>query len=301
MTPLDEAPGGGEVTLGVKFSDRCERVSLDDVVVLKPVAPRVLESKKYKQIVASIAAIGLVEPLVVFPTAEGRYQLIDGHLRVLALRKLGIPHADCLLGTDDDTYSYNKQVNRLGPVQDHHMIAEAEARGVARERISSALGLSSQTVSRKVRLLEGVDPEAAKALGDVHCPALTFKAMKKMRPERQREVAEIMVKQGNVSSPFAEALVAASMPHQLVPSKVRQHNHAGAVRSIAHVERELATLQNNVKSIEKTFGTELLQFTAIKGYIGTLLNNAEVVKWLGKHRSHYLKEFHRICDLTALS
>ena len=59
------------------------------------------------------------------PKQAGFYFLLDGHLRIEALKDLGAQYADCLVATDDDTYSYNKRINRLSAVQDHKMIFQA--------------------------------------------------------------------------------------------------------------------------------------------------------------------------------
>ena len=65
--------------------------------------------------------------------AAGAYFLLDGHLRIEALKELGIEEVECLIATDDDTYTYNKRVNRFPPIQEHRMIARAMDRGVAAE------------------------------------------------------------------------------------------------------------------------------------------------------------------------
>ena len=51
----------------------------------------VKQAMRYKRIVASIAEVGIVEPLVVARRQEdtGPYMLVDGHLRHAALLDLG--------------------------------------------------------------------------------------------------------------------------------------------------------------------------------------------------------------------
>lgn len=52
----------------------------------------------------SIKDNGLLEPLLVRPTEEGRYELISGHRRKLALELLGYKEAECYVEelTDDE-------------------------------------------------------------------------------------------------------------------------------------------------------------------------------------------------------
>jgi len=83
--------------------------------MLKPVSDKVLQTQKYQQIVASIREIDIIEPPVVNrdPDGEGRYFLLDGHLRIAALKSLGGHEVLCLMVRDDEAFTYNKHVNRI--------------------------------------------------------------------------------------------------------------------------------------------------------------------------------------------
>ena len=71
----------------------------------------------------------------------GKYLLLDGHMRHHALKELGEAEADCLISTQDESYTYNARVNRLNPIQEHKMIMRAVKTGVQPERIAAALNL----------------------------------------------------------------------------------------------------------------------------------------------------------------
>jgi ParB-like chromosome segregation protein Spo0J len=121
------------------------------------------------------------------PKHQGRYFLLDGHLRVEVLKDLGIAEVECLVATDDETYTYNKRINRLPPIQEHRMIQRAIDRGVPKERIAEALGLDVQTVRRRTCMLEGICANAAEILKDTPCPAGTFDVLRRMAAMRQVE------------------------------------------------------------------------------------------------------------------
>ena len=110
----------------IKFAFEAETIQLaiKQLVPLKTLRAGTKGSKKYEQIVRSVRAIGLVEAPVVArdPVHPDRFFLLDGHLRIEALKDIGIDRVECLISTDDETYSYNKRVNRLVPVQEHRMI-----------------------------------------------------------------------------------------------------------------------------------------------------------------------------------
>ncbi|HZR34781.1 MAG TPA: plasmid partitioning protein RepB C-terminal domain-containing protein [Nevskia sp.] len=294
--------GGDRPGLKSAFLRDCARVLVDDLLPLKKVQPIVKNSQKYQQILASVRAVGLVEPPAVSPVARqaGKYFILDGHLRVEALKDLGIREVNCMVATDDDTYTYNKRVNRLSPVQDHKMIVRAVERGVSTERIAETLGLSPLTIQHRFRLLNGICPDAVALLADKPCPAKNFDVLRRMKPIRQIEAAELMVCQNNFTGAFALAILSATPPDQLVPDPKGGGNETGSVESMARMERELAALQAQNHAVEDTYGPDVLHLTVVKGYLASLLSRAAIVRWLAKHRPEYLREFQNIAELTEL-
>ena len=84
------------------------QVPLDQLLPSKKVQDGIIGSRKYKQLVSSIQEIGLIEPLSVIQPdpAKPEFLLLDGHLRALVLKTLGLDVAPCLLARDDESYSY---------------------------------------------------------------------------------------------------------------------------------------------------------------------------------------------------
>lgn len=284
------------------FLSECVRVRVANILPLKVSRPSVKESHKYQQILASIQDVGLVEPPAVTPVPgrNGYYFLLDGHLRIEALKDLGELEVDCLVATNDDTYSYNKRTNRLSAVQSNKMIVRAMESGVSAERLGKALGLSPQTIKQKFRLLNGVCEEAIALLGDTNCPANVFNLLRQMKPLRQIEAAELMLGNKNFSVMLAKALLAATPSDQLAIQRKIQPEQQVSPESIARLERELAALQMQIKIVEDDYGPDVLHLTVIKGYLTKLLANAAVVRWLARHQPEYLKEFQSIAELTEL-
>ena len=234
-------------------------LGLDRIIPLKTIRSGTKEGKKYAQIVSSARIIGLVEPPTVISDQKhsGFYFLLDGHLRIEALRELGINEVECLVSTDDEAYTYNKRLNRLAAVQEHRMITRAVERGVPAGRIAEALGLDVVTIHRRFRMLDGICAEAVELLKDTPCPLKVFDLLRQMAPTRQVEAAELMIGQNNFSSMFAKALLIATPEKQVVDPRKRKPSGANAVTSeqIARMERELVNLQSQVKSIEDSYGT----------------------------------------------
>lgn len=278
-------------------------VPITSIVPLKPMRPTTKDSQKYRQIMASIRAIGLVECPVVTPAPkkEDMYYLLDGLLRVEAIKDLGWNEVECLISTDDEAYTYNKRISRLSSVQEHKMIVRAIERGVSEELIAEALGIEVGSVRRRFRLLDGVCQEAADLLADKPCAMLIFDLLKQMKPLRQMEAAELMVGQKNFSSPFAKAILAATPEDQLVQTHAKPNERDISREQIARLERELEAAQSRTKYVEETYGEDNLQLTIAKTYLAKLLRNGRITRWLRGHRPEFLTEFQDIAEITTLA
>lgn len=284
------------------FEAQCMRLPIDSLVALKTFRPEVRRTKKYQQILASIRSLKrLVEPIAVTPSASkpGSYLINDGVVRVECLKDLGIAEVDCLVSEQADTYSYNARVNRLAPAQDHKMILRAIKRGVPAERIAETLGLKPSTIRQHFRLLDGICPEAVERLAHLQVPAGSFGHLKRMTPLRQIEAAELMVSQNNFSMKFAAAILGATQPDELVESNVKRVAKASTPAAMARLERELIHLQGQARSMQDTYGPDLLALTVIAGYVDALLAKPGVANWLARNRPDYLKEFVKITDRTG--
>lgn len=80
------------------------KLELWDIVPFKDHPFKVERDESFKKLLESIKDNGLLEPLLVRPTEEGRYELISGHRRKLALELLGYKEAECYVEelTDDE-------------------------------------------------------------------------------------------------------------------------------------------------------------------------------------------------------
>lgn len=296
--------GGIRPRVKLAFERESVVVAVGNLVPLKMLRSGTKDTKKYSQIVRSIRAIGLVEPPVVTPNPHesGTYFLLDGQLRIEALKDLGITEVECIISTDDETYTYNKKVNRIVPVQEHRMIMRAVERGVSEAQIAEALGWDITSVRRRSHMLNGICGDATELLKDSPCAMVVFDMLRKMVPLRQVEAAELMLGQNNFSAGFARALVAATPENQLAERRTAKSNGSTTVTSeqIARMERELVNLQSQIKSFEETYGVDNLHLTVAKGYVGKLLASARVVRWLSQHRHEYLSELQAIAEIQSI-
>jgi ParB-like chromosome segregation protein Spo0J len=169
-------------------------VQLGNILPLRKVDPGIKTTVKYKCIEASVMELGLIEPLIVFPQPgnTGLYLLLDGHIRHLAVKSLGHETAKCLIALDDESFTYNHKVSRLSAIQGHFMILRAIKNGVSEERIARSLNVDLSTIRKKRDLLQGICTEAVQLLKDRRATDGVFRELRKVKPMRQIEIAELM-------------------------------------------------------------------------------------------------------------
>jgi ParB-like chromosome segregation protein Spo0J len=285
------------------FEETKIRIAITQIQPLKLVSAAIKKTPKYAQIAASIREVGIVEPPVVARdhSDPGKYLLLDGHLRIDVLKDMGQTDVICLVSTDDEAFTYNKRVNRLALIQEHRMILKAVERGVPEERIAKALNVDVHNIARKRRLLEGICPEVADILKDKHLGINAFTELRKMAPLRQIEAAELMVAMNKYTLSYAKSLLAATPQAQLVETDKPKHVRGLSDEQVAIMERESVSLEREFRIAEKSYGTDHLDLVLTNGYLGKLLGNARVVRYLAQHHRDILTEFQKLAAIETVA
>ncbi|MCK0530367.1 plasmid partitioning protein RepB C-terminal domain-containing protein [Sphingobium agri] len=280
------------------FEEATLRINISGILPLREVSAQVKKSVKYGQIAASIKEVGIIEPPVVIRdrNAPDQYHLLDGHLRIEILREQGVAEVVCLIATEDEAFTYNKRVSRIAIIQEHKMILNAVQKGVPEERLARALNVNISNIRAKRNLLSGICPEAADLLRDKHVPLAAFTELRKMKPLRQIEAAELMIAMNRYSTGYAKSLVAATPEDQLIAGR-RKIIKGLTTEQIALMERESASLDREFKVVEQTYGADHLDLVLATGYVNRLLSNARVVRYLAQRHPEILEEFQRIVDI----
>ena len=290
----------GRVQIG--FEGQTFETGLDKLLPTRSVRPEFRKTRKFAQIRSSIREIGLIEPLIVTPPdpASGLHMLLDGHLRLLAMRELGLAAVTCLVSCDDEGYTYNKRVNRLATVQEHYMILRALERGVPEERLAKALDINVASLRRKRDLLDGICPEVEEMLKDRNFSGDVMRQLKKMKPQRQIECADLMCSMNNFSVNYAGALLAATPPDQLVEASQPKRFRGLAAAEISRMEKEMSLVQSRFKLIEQSYGNDVLDMVLARGFLNKLLTNKAVASYLQRRQPDLVDEFRNIVKITSL-
>lgn len=297
MTALHRAQ---PVVLG--FEQSSVRVPIDAIRPLREVSGRTRRSAKYRQIAASIAEVGIVEPPAVIRDARDRdlYHLLDGHVRVAILREQGETEVTCLIAVDDEAFTYNKRISRVATIQEHKMILKAIAKGVPEERLARALNVNIAHIRAKQKMLIGICPEVVDLLRDRHVPINVFRELRFMKTVRQIEAAQAMITMNRYSLAYAKSLLAATPADQMVEGKKRRRRGLSRAQ-IETVRRETCNLDRELRLVEQDYGVDQLDLVLATGFVTRLLGNVRVVRHLAHHHSDILAEFQKIAEAQGAS
>lgn len=273
-------------------------VNTADIITIKTVAAAFRTTDVYRRIAASLENVGLIEPLVVFPTAKGTYLLMDGHTRLDILTATGATTVKCLLSTDNESYTYNKRVNHVPPIARHHMILKALAH-VSEERIAKALNVSVSSIREKRDLLKGICPEAAELMRNERVSGEVFTVLRKMKPIRQVDVARLMLNAKKFTGRFARALLDGTRDELLLdPPTKRTRTASPAQQSM--LEQETEEMLKHAESIRANYGNDVLDLTSACRYVEQLLGNNRISRYLAKHHQEILTALQQLlADIDA--
>lgn len=122
---------------------------------------RQFDDESIASLAASIHQVGVLQPVVVRQTQDGRFQLVVGERRWRAARRAGLATVPALIVETDDKGALQRALvenlhrQDLGPLEEaaayQQMIQEG---GLTHEQLAEQVGLSRPAVTNAMRLLE---------------------------------------------------------------------------------------------------------------------------------------------------
>lgn len=283
--------------INAAFKNQIIELDVNSILYSKEISPLIQEGKKFKSILSSIQEIGLVEPPVVYEQS-GSYTLIDGHLRLEALKKLKIKKVECLIANDDEGFTYNKHISRMANIQEHKMIRKAIDNGVPPERIAKVLNIELSSLLSKKNLLDGICPEVVELLEDKVLSDSVFYYLRKMKPERQIEAVNHMMVMSDFTAKFVRTIWQGSSDDQLW-KPIQRHTPID-FEKLLKLENEIAHVESEFKIIEDSYGLNVLNLSFVKKYLETLLQNDQVNKFIKEQSPAIYDQFINLVDLDNL-
>ncbi|KAB2891387.1 MAG: RepB plasmid partition [Desulfobulbaceae bacterium] len=283
------------------FQSELVDLSIDELRMTKPISIQFKYGRKYSQILSSVREVGLIEhPVVAFVQKSKEYILLDGHLRIMALKELGADRVTCLVSTDDEGYTYNKYISRLSAIQEHKMIMKALNAGVSEEKLAKALSVDVRSLRNKKVMLDGICPEVVDLLKDKIISGKVFRILKKMKPPRQVRVAMLMNDQNRFSFLYAKSLLEGTPVDQLEESVAKKRISPSALEKRIRLEEENISLGEDVRSLKESYGTDMLNLTLLQAYLKRLLKNEKVANYLEKYHPVIHDKFSEVVQLDFL-
>ncbi|OON34651.1 plasmid partitioning protein [Izhakiella australiensis] len=285
------------------FSENTLSLNISELLPTKKLLINYESSEKFLQIKCTLKSIGLIEPILVYiDSVTNEIKILDGHMRIEALKELGETKVECLVSTIYDTYTPNKKVNQVTIIQIQKMLKEAIKAGVPIELLSASLNISVDSLKGRISVLDGISPQVVEILNDKVVPKATFLALKKMVPLRQLECANLMIRFDNFSKNFSHSLLQSSPKETLIESKNTKGNHKTAQRKmIDRLEKEMAHVHVDADKLKENYGSTSLKLTIVISHIKTLLENQALFRWLHKHKPELLNELIKISEIRSLN
>jgi len=280
-------------------------IPIENILPIKIISDSVRKSLKYARIETSIKEMGIIDPPVVFPEKREKkkpqqYLLLDGHIRVEILKKLGHKTVYCLVSTEDEPYTYNHKVNRLTSIQEHTMLLKSIEGGVTEEDLAKALDVNIGVIRKKRDMLDGICQEAVELLKDKEIYPESLRLMKKVKPIRQIEMAELMNSIQNYSKTYVKALIVATRKAFFIDEGKTKQMMGITPEALAQMEKEMESVEKDFKLIEESFGRNMMHLMLANGYLDKLLENGRVVRFLASNYNGMLVELQKIIDTTSL-
>lgn len=135
-----------------------QTIAIDNIVPAKDNVRRRLS--EIKDLAASVASVGVIEPLLVSPEDDGTFVVVAGHRRLLAARQAGITELPCTVRklTDAERVEIMLAENvarcSLTPVEEASGYFRLIEFGLPMAEIGRRIGRSARHISGRLALLE---------------------------------------------------------------------------------------------------------------------------------------------------
>jgi ParB-like chromosome segregation protein Spo0J len=266
------------------------------IVKLVPRTERKVAKKYRQRIEASLRAVGLIEPLIVYPLKDG-YEILDGALRYRILLDMGIETVPCLVHSSRDGLTGNRMVNPLSASQEMRMLRKS-LEELDEKTIASALGMQGISHRLNKSLLASLHPEVEKAFNANKIHLQTARELAHVKQDRQLEILKLMESCNDYSIVFARGLVLKtptakrSKPNSpKTPWVQAEERKSSLLKKLQEAEQQ----QDFYSGLYRQYTTNLLKLVI---YVRSLLNNQDVKAYLKSHHPDQARIFQEILAST---
>ena len=149
------------VTVKPAGSDGYHVIPTDSIVPNRMQPRAVFDEERLRELADSIREQGILQPLIVSPMPDGRYELIAGERRLRASRMAGLEEVPAVIRHVDDegmlslSIIENIQREDLNPIEEAHAYKElVDQFNYTHEEVARKVGKSRVAVANGIRLLK---------------------------------------------------------------------------------------------------------------------------------------------------
>jgi ParB family transcriptional regulator, chromosome partitioning protein len=245
-------------------------IPTDDIIPNRFQPRTIFDDEKIEELSRTIHIHGIIQPIVVRPLEDGRFEIIAGERRWRAMKKLGWDTVPAIIRDLNDTETAsvalieNLQREELSPIEEAMAYGKLlELHQLTQEALAQRLGKGQSTIANKLRLLklpqEVQDALLNKTITERHARSL----IPLKDPEKQvKLLAEIIEKNLNVKQ--TEDRVVKILEQLQEKPKPRRKAFSKDVRIAVNTIRQSLSMVSdngiNLDSKEEEF-EEYYQFT----------------------------------------
>jgi len=179
-----------------------QQLNVDQLVAGRYQPRQRVDETYLAELAQSIRQFGIIEPLIVRPLADGRYEILAGHMRWQAAQQAGLTQIPVMVREADDRTAAaialveNLLRRDLNPIEEARALQRLrEEFSLTQEQLAATLGLSQSAISRALGLLS-LDPLIQAFIEDGQLEAGHGKALIGLSSEAQIQLAEQAISAG---------------------------------------------------------------------------------------------------------
>ncbi|MDO3387672.1 ParB/RepB/Spo0J family partition protein [Gilvimarinus sp. SDUM040013] len=242
--PAADAPEGApeaEAKTTVPADGKLMQIPVELIQRGKYQPRRDMHPEALEELAASIRAQGVMQPIVVRPISEDRFEIIAGERRWRATQQAGLDKIPAVVRDVPDEAAIamalieNIQREDLNPIEEAMALKRLQDEfELTHQEVAQAVGKSRTTVTNLLRLI-ALDDEVKKLLEHGDLEMGHARALLSLTLEQQREVARQIVGKG-MTVRQAEALV----------RKIQEEQNKGTIGAKPQVSADIKRLQTEL-------------------------------------------------------
>lgn len=179
-----------------------------------PLRMRFFSESHLERLIDAIRMHGLLQPLIVYAHHPPNYQILSGHYRIRAARRLHMKEVVCTIfqGSEEEALRIHCTANLLtrglNPVEEAYLISELiRTRGMRMADIGAVLGHSKSWVSRRLKILRTLHPSVRRLVESGEIPPRFAQELTRLPQGNEQQRVWDLIRNQHLTKDSATSLV----------------------------------------------------------------------------------------------